>query len=442
MIELTSEQEQCASAIARWLEDEDAKQVFRVEGVAGTGKSTVVMQVMSERFPKLRILYAAYTGKAALVMQRKGAEGASTIHKLIYLPAGSKNRDSYTSKTTDLQTTILQLKSEYGQDYDVEKHPDVKNLRREVKQLEQNLHAPMFRLNLDSEVAHADVVVIDECSMVGQELKDHVCSFGTKILVLGDPGQLPPIASEGAFMKGQPDFVLKEIHRQAKDSPILQLATKARLGQRLEVGTYGNCQVVNQITTDMALEADQILCGRNFTRHINNARMRELRGFSGDMPCPGEKLVCLRNNHEKGLLNGSLWTTIRCKKFSRSKYSLTVAPEEGGEPITVLAHSAYMELYGSIDDWKSKPEVRIAGKRKSGLEQWADEIEERVRGIGFEMREAESFVYGSVLTVHKSQGSQWDNVLLIDESRSFGNDARKHLYTGITRAAKKVIIKV
>ena len=156
------------------------------------------------------------------------------------------------------------------------------------------------------------------------------------------------------------------------------------------------------------------------------------------MPCAGEKLVCLRNNHEKGLLNGSLWTTIRCKRFSRTKYSLTVKPEEGGQAITVLAHSAYMERYDEYDKWKT-----VAPKaRKSGLEQWAEQIENDVRGIGFEMREAESFVYGSVLTVHKSQGSQWDNVLLLDESRSFGPDANKHLYTGITRAAQQITIGI
>lgn len=438
MIELTPEQEACADAIQVWLEDEHAKQVFRVEGVAGTGKSTVVMKVMSERFPHLRILYAAYTGKAALVMQRKGAHGASTIHKLIYLPSGSKSQGDLDTKKADLLLAKQELKSEYGQDYNVSSHPDIRTKEREIKQLEQNLHAPIFRLNIESDVADADVVVIDECSMVGPDLKADLLSFGTKVLVLGDPGQLPPVFGEGAFMQGEPDFRLKEIHRQAKDSPILQLATQARLGERLRLGMYGDCRVVmkSQLTPDIALAADIVLCGRNATRHINNARLRELRGFTGEMPQEGEKLVCLRNNHEKGLLNGSLWTTIRCKRFSKTKYSLTVKPEDGGQPITVLAHSAYMDRYAEYDKWKT-----VAPKgRKSGLEQWAEQIEQDVRGIGFEMREAESFVFGNVLTVHKSQGSQWDSVLLLDESGSFGQDSCKHLYTGITRAARQLVV--
>lgn len=433
MIELSPEQQKCALAIEKWLLDEDSSQVFYVTGFAGSGKSTVVMQVMTRLGieHELEVLYAAYTGKAALVMRQKGCPDASTIHKLIYLPAGVKNAQHLTDlkqKLDDKRTEVMQT---YGADYHSWDHPDVKDLSRQVKQLEQNAQSPMFRMNLDSPIKYADVVVIDEVSMVGPDLAKDLLSFGTKVLVLGDPGQLPPVAGEGYFTKRTPDFTLTEIHRQAKDSPILMLATRARMGERLIEGTYGNCHVVRQITPAMALEADQILCGRNRTRHVNNARMRQLRGYSGTTPQPGEKLVCLRNNHEKGLLNGSLWSVVRASKYSKSKYSLTVRPEEGGEAITVLAHSAYMEWYGHTD-W-----VDPEGKKT-----WVDMLEEAVKGIGFEMREAESFVYGSVLTVHKAQGSQWDNVLLLDESPSFGSESRKHLYTGITRAAKTITVRL
>lgn len=426
MIELSPEQQRCATAINEWALDPDSSQIFYVSGLAGTGKSTIVMQVMGalEEAHDLVILYAAYTGKAALVMRQKGCREASTIHKLIYLPAGSKKAD-LDSKKEDFIVQCTQLKAEYGQDYNVNTHPSIKSLIKQIKILEQNVHSPIFRLNPDSPLSAADILVVDEVSMVGPDLAKDLLSYGVKVLVLGDPGQLPPVAGEGYFTKREPDFTLTEIHRQAKDSPILQLATQARLGQRLKEGTYGNCEVIRQITPEMALEADQILCGRNRTRHKNNARMRQLRGFSGPLPQPGEKLVCLRNNHEKGLLNGSLWTVVRCSKYSKSKYSLTVKPEDGGLPVTVLAHSAYMERYGDSD---SDPD-------------WIDKLEEDVKGIGFEMREAESFVYGSVLTVHKAQGSQWDNVLILDESRSFGNDAKKHLYTAITRAARKVTVR-
>ena len=46
----------------------------------------------------------------------------------------------------------------------------------------------------------------------------------------------------------------------------------------------------------------------------------------------------------------------------------------------------------------------------------------------------------TALTVHKSQGSQWDNVVLFDESGAFREHRNRWLYTGITRAAEKLTI--
>jgi exodeoxyribonuclease-5 len=57
-------------------------------------------------------------------------------------------------------------------------------------------------------------------------------------------------------------------------------------------------------------------------------------------------------------------------------------------------------------------------------------------------RHRSEFAYAYALTVHKSQGSQFDDVLLFDESKQFGKDARRHLYTGVTRAAKTLTVVV
>ena len=78
----------------------------------------------------------------------------------------------------------------------------------------------------------------------------------------------------------------------------------------LETGVYGETQVVTRQTLDpkRVIEADQVLVGRNATRRAYNTRMRERRGFAGEMPATGDKLVCLRNNKRKGLYNGALWS--------------------------------------------------------------------------------------------------------------------------------------
>jgi exodeoxyribonuclease-5 len=52
----------------------------------------------------------------------------------------------------------------------------------------------------------------------------------------------------------------------------------------------------------------------------------------------------------------------------------------------------------------------------------------------------EEFDYAYALTVHKAQGSQWDDVLLFDQSHVFRKNRYRWFYTAITRAAKTITI--
>ena len=137
------------------------------------------------------MLFAAFTGKAALVMRSKGCERASTIHSLIY-----KTRES-------------------GEE------------------------VPSFDLWDDAPASKAALIVIDECSMVDAELGRDLMSFGVPLLVLGDPAQLPPIQGGGFFTEAEPDAMLTEVHRQAEDNPIIRLSMDIRAGLDLEPGRYG-----------------------------------------------------------------------------------------------------------------------------------------------------------------------------------------------------------
>ena len=140
------------------------------------------------------VLFAAFTGKAAQVLRSKGATKASTIHSLIYRPRGEEAiEDEETGKTNV---------------------------------------TPMFTLNRQSAVSKADLIIIDECSMVDETLGSDLMSFGTPILVLGDPGQLPPVSGGGYFTDHEPDILLEEVHRQARDNPIIDLAQMVRERQR------------------------------------------------------------------------------------------------------------------------------------------------------------------------------------------------------------------
>ena len=361
----TPEQEKALGAVARWLEAPDAPQVFRLFGFAGTGKTTLARHLAEHVDGETA--FGAFTGKAALVMRSKGCHDARTIHSMIYRPK-------------DVET-----------------------------------EEPSFELNADAPAAGASLIVIDECSMVDEELGRDLLTFGKKVLVLGDPAQLPPVKGGGFFTEAEPDVMLSEVHRQAADDPIIRLSMDIREGRRLERGVYGRSKVIgrDEVETDEVRQADQVLVGLNRTRRAYNRRLRELLGFSGELPQAGEKLVCLRNNRAKGLLNGGIFRVARTGTVRTGKVRMSVTPEDS--PGTKAQR------------------VRVLPQFFTGGD---EEIPYSLR------RDSDEFDFGYALTVHKAQGSQWDHVFLFDESYAFREHRARWLYTGITRAAERLTVVV
>jgi len=356
------QQEAALKAVRAWLADKARPQVFYLAGFAGTGKTTLAKELAGNL--KGDVLFGAFTGKAALVLRRKGCTDASTIHSMIY--------------------TVLEQDG--------------------VKR---------FRLNPDAAVADAALVIIDECSMVGEALARDLLSFGTPVLVLGDPAQLPPVKDEGFFTNRRPDVMLTEIHRQAAENPIIRLSMDVREGRGLAHGDFGAVRVIGRDAVDRAevMAADQILVGLNRTRHLYNMRIRKLQGRVTAMPEVGERVVCLRNDKDRGLLNGGLWHVTKLMPSDERRWAMVV-------------RSA---------DFDDGPAVRIGVHPLFFLGRSAD-VPEVIR------KKCDWFDFGYALTVHKSQGSQWDNVYLFDESGTFRDDAAKWLYTGITRAAERLTV--
>lgn len=385
-------------------------QVFYLGGFAGTGKTTLARHFAEG--VEDGVLFGAYTGKAALVLREKGCGDATTLHSLIYHPK-DKSRVNLASLEEALVETRYELRAENPPDYDVSNHPEVRKLLKLIEAERVSLSKPTFTLNIESELRHARLLIVDECSMVDDSLGEDVLSFGAKVLVLGDPAQLPPVRGAGFFTKRDPDFMLTEIHRQARDNPIIALATQVREGERPSLGTYGESRVIRgrEMDADMAQAAEQLLVGRNVTRRKWNARMRELRGFEHWWPEVDDRLVCLRNNHDVGLLNGAIWEATDVGEVDEDGdcVVLTVQPEGGGDLLTVDVHPHHLRGEELFLGW-------------------------------WERKEKEEFDYGYALTTHKAQGSQWRDVLINDESGVFRADWAKWLYTAITRASEKVTV--
>jgi exodeoxyribonuclease-5 len=358
------QQDAALKAVAEWLRRGD-RPVFRLFGYAGTGKTTLAKHIAEG--VEGEVSFGAYTGKAALVLRTKGCLDASTIHSMIY-----RSRES----------------DEGG---------------------------PQFVLNRQSPVAKASLIIIDECSMVDEELGRDLLSFGQPVLVLGDPAQLPPVKGGGFFTEAEPDVMLTEVHRQARDNPIVHMSMKVREGGRLEPGVYGESRVIHRREVDaaMVMAADQVLVGLNKTRRLYNTRLRELNGYRAPMPAAGEKLVCLRNDKTKGLLNGGTWSIQALRGIRNDFVRMDVLPDDDARrrSVEVAVHKAFFE----------------------GTE---EEVPFVLR------RESDEFTYGYALTVHKAQGSQWDELVLFDESYAFREHRSRWLYTGLTRAAEKVTVVI
>jgi exodeoxyribonuclease-5 len=363
------QQEKALSTFEQWYRDFRAgtadRPFFYLAGYAGTGKTTLAEHLASHI--EGMVLFGAYTGKAAQVMREKGNPTAQTIHSMLYRWEGD---------------------SEDGR--------------------------PHFRVQDDSPLRGASLVVLDECSMIGEEMARDILSFGAPVLVLGDPAQLPPVGGEGYFTAQDPDVLLTEVHRQALESPIIQFATAARNGERLPREQFEKAQVMprGDLTPERALQANQVITATNRKRHATNSRVRVLKGYQGLYPLNGERLICLRNDQETGLHNGSQVIVTSDPEYHGDYITYTVKDDQGHQH-TVDALAAYFD----------NPEA--VGKMS---------FYERVN--------YQEFDYAYAITCHKAQGSQWDDVLVIYENvRKWDQETKQRwMYTAITRAAERLTV--
>jgi exodeoxyribonuclease-5 len=366
----TEEQAKAIRAIVEWY-GEKGRNEFYLAGYAGVGKSTIARLAIEELKDKRgvkKVRTAAYTGKAASVLRKKGNPEAQTIHSLIYIPKLDK-------KTNELH----------------------------------------FILSEDSDAAAADLIVLDECSMIDDRMADDLRSFGKKILVMGDPGQLPPINGQGAFTRNEPDVFLHEIHRQSAESPIIELATLARKGERLPLGfNRAGTEVLalTKPTQELVYRQEtQPICGLNRVRWTYTQRIRSRLGHVGPRPLPSERLICCKNNHKEGIFNGGMGTLVSLADTEgrgRPAYSLSVRMED---------------LDRSTEDLVTDPYL-FANHFTAGKT-------EKIPGHKPALNE---FDWGYIITAHKAQGSSWDHVTVVDDSVAFRENRAKWLYTSITRA--------
>lgn len=364
-----------------------------IAGAAGTGKSTLVAHIVAALGlnPKKDVCYATYTGKAALNLQRKECPNACTMHSLLYDARQNKYNGNY-------------------------------------------VFIPKAKGKIDYKL-----IIIDEISMVTQEMWDLALTHEIPIICLGDIAQLPAIGKVNDIVT-RPHVVLNEIMRQEADSEIVQVATLAREHKPIPFMKGSNVQVLhkNEFDASMLDWADVVICATNKTRNNLNTTMRErLWGDCDKTPRKGDKVVCLHNEWDFAtkagdtLVNGlvgyinndpiSVDYPYHLQKFCENFYTFDFIPDFR-DPDDSLA---------IFKDLKADSKIFTSG---------IPTVNEKNFRF-FRNMQPMQFDYAYALTCHKCQGSEYGKVLVIEEGFPFEAEQKwKWLYTACTRAVDKLVI--
>lgn len=398
--ELTSDQITADKMIDNWFRNQTS-QIFVLAGFAGTGKTTLLRHTVTEtlKLSEDSVAFVTPTGKAATVLLRQGIP-ATTIHRLIYQSI---------IKETEVEVNGKKIKIE-----------KLTFKRRE---------------NIDKSIK---LIVLDEASMVSDEILWDIMEFGVKILLCGDNAQLPPVEGFNTYLK-EPNITLKKIVRQQLDNPIIMLSEMARDGKYIPFGRYGDNALVLSKKQFMGekreyylTKADQIICGINKTRTAVNNELRAARGL-GVLPENGDKLICTVNNWEQfidsdyryNLVNGIIGTVYNPFYDSSTEIGFMQFKVDF---LDELCPDALPFDTGIFTDG------RYSYKHGDYFEKF-DEDGEAVGAFTLNR-----FEYGYCISCHKAQGSEFDNAVVFDESYAFKEDKNRWLYTAITRAKKKLIL--
>jgi exodeoxyribonuclease-5 len=410
-IELTPEQKEIQHHILSWV-DHCNTPYIAVSGYAGTGKTTVIgdtARKLVDNYPTWNIRFLTFTGKASMVLAHKLAAfglplnginvSCSTIHSYVY--------------------SYLGLNKSYE---------------------------PEFERKTGETIEGGDLLIIDEASMLSEKIFKDLAALGRPMLFVGDPGQLPPINGKMFTPLLTTDLQLKIVHRQAEENPIIQLATDTRNMIPIKPGVYNGKVAKLPLRSTNGLKAFEsfqkqvgeedtvILCGKNVTRTRLNTRVRYTQGLLDFKPISGERLVCLKNDPEKNLFNGQCVVVEKAEQIIMENIPdnigmhLLIRPEGSAQTIECLAYTK------AFNNAKPAQMNKMFGQDKKFIEQ----IQKKYPTL----KDMNIFDYGYALSVHKSQGSEWNRVALQDERTSYQTDEEyfKWLYTGITRAKDKLLI--
>ena len=299
--DLSPDQRVAYDAVVDWERNNtQSKPILVVGGYAGTGKSAL-LGVFAKESGVEPIAFCAYTGKAASVLRRKLLNSGIRTRSKVVKSSQDNGPDVYYETDSTFQGTPY-----CGTIHGLIYRPvmDEKSGRISSWELRDELDAP-YKL-----------LVVDEASMVSDEMLSDLRGYGIQILLVGDHGQLPPVNGMGSLMQ-HPDVRLEKIHRQAETNPIIRLSAEVRrtgrLDRKLADGKHIAFAPISHLRNLLGkryrgVAGDDLfklttLVYTNRRRAGVNQLARLTLGKRG-APLVGEQVVCLRNDRMRGVYNG------------------------------------------------------------------------------------------------------------------------------------------
>lgn len=416
VLDLSTDQVKALETLIDWWKDPNRKQLITLGGYAGCGKTTIVTifrNLLAEESPDLHVAFCAFTGKAASVMSNKLKKNVAndiikndkigTIHSLIYEPI-----------------------------FDGENIIDWRRL---------------YNIN------DIQLIIIDEASMVTRKMFEDLKSFKLPIIAVGDHGQLPPIDSTRFNLMENPEIKLETLHRFAESDGLIKVSMMARVDGYVKFGNYNNQvfrvtpkdPLVKQFIKEQCQKFDDsiVLCGFNKTRIDMNQKIRKSLGASDNDLMIGDKVVCLKNNPRAngcGIYNGMIGE-IDSKVSYSNVYDVAIKFHESKYPYKgVISKSAFCNEKPDMSEFIIYKDLRMLRKIKGVGDYF--QIGNIIKNINQKIY-LDTFDYGYAITVHKSQGSEWQNVVVLEEKSKYwtsGDMWCRWYYTAVTRAREKLLL--
>lgn len=412
----TEDQEKALDRIKDWYYN-GIERVFKLGGLAGTGKSSMIPWIHDFLDIGLHeVQFVAPTNKAALVVQaRLNKAGlrvnARTVHKAYY--------------------------TKY------ERHCDECPLTESLKLICHGVSGTNrcgCILDFEAKMAqdpHINLVICDESSMIGREVYEDLmasCKPHVKVLFVGDHGQLEAIEDNAKMEKilgkfdlmRYPDFILEQIQRQSADSPIIQLAHKVRKGFTIPFEDFGQGVRKVKLSDELDFDShDKNLIAITYFAHVDktnphhrgrlgvnelNRIWRANLGIDSFKPIVGERIVSREYMRRVGVSKGTLATITEIEYVNSEMHRITAELDDGREYEGLISAQ---QFYNNKAIWGL-----------SHMEKWD---------------------YGYSLTCHTAQGSEFDSVVVFEPSDGFQKwlgkvSYSRWLYTAITRAKRNLLL--